>query len=340
MPWPVPDPDGWPTATPLDGVDKLADELVRDEDTYGATYALVVIVGGRIVHEYYGGALPSFDHPPTPVTPTTPLLSWSMAKSILHAAVGLLVGDGRLALDEPADVPEWSSPDDPRGAITLEHLLAMRDGLDFAEDYVDAGVSNVIEMLFGDGQHDVAAYAEARPLRHGPGTQFNYSSGTSNIVSAIAARAAGGKPALLELLQGRIFDAIGMTSATAKTDDAGTFIGSSYVYATARDFARFGLLYLRDGVWDGVRILPEGWVDHGRMLRSHDEDGIGYGAHWWVVEDDLGSFRASGYEGQSILVCPGLDVLAVRLGRSTAEMYSVLADWRARLLEVLRSTAG
>jgi len=310
--------------------------MVGDPVTYGDTYALLVIRQGRIVHERYEGALPSFDHPPTPVTPTTPLLSWSMAKSILHAAIGILVGDGKLHLDAPADVPAWQEPNDPRAAITLEHLLAMRDGLDFSEDYVDAGVSDVIEMLFGEGQADVAAYAEARSPRHAPNTVFNYSSGTSNIVSAIAARAAGGSLALIELLRTRLFEPIGMTSADPRTDEAGTFIASSYVYATARDFARFGLLYLRDGVWDGNRLLPEGWVDHGRTLRSHDEEGTGYGAHWWIIEDDLGTFRAAGYEGQSILICPGLDALMVRLGRSPAEMNPALTDWRTRLVDSLR----
>jgi CubicO group peptidase (beta-lactamase class C family) len=233
-------------------------------------------------------------------------------------------------------VPAWRSPDDPRGAITLEHLLTMRDGLEWAEDYVDAGVSDVIEMLFGAGRDDVAAYAEARTLGHEPDTYFNYSSGTSNIVSAVAARAAGGPADLVELLRTRVFGPIGMTSADPRTDAAGTFIGSSYVYATARDFARFGLLYLRDGVWDGARLLPEGWVDHGRWLRSHDEEGTGYGAHWWLMEDDVGTFRAAGYEGQSIYICPGLDVLAVRLGRTPAELNPALIDWRKRLVDSLR----
>lgn len=212
----------------------------------------------------------------------------------------------------------------------------MRDGLDFAEDYVDARVSDVIEMLFGDGKDDVAAYAEARLALHPPDTHFNYSSGTSNIVSAIAARLVGAGAALVDLLRRRVFDPTGITSADPRLDAAGNFIGSSYVYATARDFARFGLLYLRDGTWDGKRLLPEGWVDHGRRQRSVDEEGNGYGAHWWVIGDDMGSFRASGYEGQSILISPGLDLLAVRLGHSTAEMYPALRAWRAALVDSQR----
>ena len=128
-----------------------------------------------------------------------------------------------------------------------------------------------------------------------------------------------------------------MRSATPKLDDAGTFIGSSYVYATARDFARFGTLYLRDGVWDGHRVVPEGWVDHGRRARSFDEaDKRWHGAHWWVVGDDLGSFWASGYEGQSILVCPGLDLVVVRLGNSNAAMYPALFHWRVAVVDAFR----
>ena len=178
MPWPTTDPDGWPTGDAVPAIDDLVDELITDTDQYGTTYAALVIRHGRVLAERYGGEIPHFDRPPEPVRPTTQLLSWSMAKSILHAAVGVLVGDGKLDLGAPANVPAWNAdPLDPRSAITVEHLLTMRDGLDFAEDYVDAGVSDVIEMLFGSGKDDVAAYAEARLLRHAPDTQFNYSSG-------------------------------------------------------------------------------------------------------------------------------------------------------------------
>jgi len=337
VPWPTPDPGGWPLGSSNADVDKLVDELVSNTDRFGTTYAVLVIHHGRLLLERYGGAIPHWDREAEPVTATTQLLSWSMAKSILHSAIGVLVGDSALELDAAAPVPAWQTdPDDPRRAITLEHLLTMRDGLAFAEDYVDAGVSDVIEMLFGSGKDDVAAYAEARPARHEPDTVFNYSSGTSNIVAAIAGRAAGSGPALVSLLRERVLDPIGMHSANPRLDAAGTFIGSSYVYATARDYARFGLLYLRDGTWEGRRLLPEGWVDHARRLRSYDEEGNGYGAHWWVVDDDVGSFRASGYEGQSILVCPGLDLLAVRLGHSTDAMYPALGEWRAALVDAFR----
>jgi len=257
-----------------------------------------------------------------------------MAKSMLHAVVGLVVGDGQLDLDAPADVPEWSDPDDPRHAITLRQLLAMRDGLDFTEDYVDDRVSDVIEMLFGAGQADMAHFAADRPLAAAPDTRFNYSSGTSNIISGVVARAVGRGEPYARFLHGRLFGPLGMASADPEFDEAGTWVASSYVRATVRDYARFGLLYLRDGMWDGVRILPPGWVDYARTWVSEDpEDASPYGAHWWgVAGDTLGTFRASGYEGQSITICPALDLIVVRLGKTPLEREPNLAPWRVGMV--------
>ena len=311
------------------------DEVFADAERFGTTYAVVVVQGGRLLLERYGGALPHFDRPPTPVEPDTPLLSWSMAKSVLHATVGVLVGEGRLSLDAPPGVPGW---DDGRAAITLDQLLQMRDGLAWNEDYVDAGASDVIEMLFGSGQDDVAAYAEARPLAHEPGTVFNYSSGTSNVIAAIVGRIVGTGDAVRRFVLDRVLHPIGMGSADPRLDEAGTFVGSSYVYATAQDWARFGTLYLRDGVWDGRRILPAGWVDHGRRVRSVDEsDGGLYGAHWWIDQLDTarGTFRASGYEGQMVAICPPLDAIVVRLGSTPEAIVPNLPPWRKRVLDAL-----
>jgi len=253
---------------------------------------------------------------------------------MLHAVVGLVVGDGLLDLDAPADVPEWSDPDDPRHAITLRQLLAMRDGLDFTEDYVDDRESDVIEMLFGAGQADMAHFAAGRPLASPPDTRFNYSSGTSNIISGVVARAVGRGEPYARFLHGRLFGPLGMASADPEFDEAGTWVASSYVRATARDYARFGLLYLRDGMWDGVRILPPGWVDYARTWVSEDpEDASPYGAHWWgVAGDGLGTFRASGYEGQSITICPALDLIVVRLGKTPLEREPNLAPWRVGMV--------
>jgi CubicO group peptidase (beta-lactamase class C family) len=332
VPWPTAE---WTVAAPPEGVtlDALLGRVCDDSGPLASTYAVVVVHEGRLVAERYQGRLEHFDRPPDPVTIETPLLSWSMAKSMLHAVVGLLVGDGRLDLDAPADVHEWSGAGDPRHAITLRQLLAMRDGLDFVEDYVDDRVSDVIKMLFGDGQSDMAHFAADRPLAAPPGQRFNYSSGTSNIISSVVDRVVGSGQDYVKYLRDRLFAPIGMTSAAPQLDDAGTWVASSYVRATARDFARFALLYLRDGVWEGRRLLPEGWVDHGRTMVSEDPVDGPYGAHWWgVAGDTLGTFRASGYEGQSITICPALDLIVVRLGKTPADRYPDLAAWRADMV--------
>jgi CubicO group peptidase (beta-lactamase class C family) len=201
----------------------------------------------------------------------------------------------------------------------------MRSGLHFVEDYVDDAVSNCLEMLFGAGADDVAGYAASQALEHPVGEVFNYSSGTTNIVVRHLAQLLGanhGAPAeqrrdaITTLLEHELFEPLGMGPVELRFDAAGTFVGSSYLYATARDYARFGLLYLRDGVWDGRRLLPEGWVDDARTIRSRDPDnGWYYGRHWWVRGDDVGTFWANGYDGQMVACVPALDLVFVRLGR-------------------------
>ncbi len=332
--WPTED---WPEGELPPGVDlaPLLAEVFDNDGPLAETFAVLVVHGGRVVAERYQGALEHFDRPPTPVTDETPLLSWSMAKSMLQAVIGLLVGDGRLDLDAPAAVPEWADPGDPRHAITLRQLLAMRDGLAFVEDYEDDRVSDVMQMLFGDGQADMAHFAAARPLAAAPGTRFNYSSGTSNIISGVVARTVGPGESYARFLHGRLFGPIGMKSADPEFDEAGTWVASTYLRASARDFARFGLLYLRDGLWDGVRLLPPGWVDYARTWTSIDPDGDSpYGAHWYgVAGDTLGTFRAAGYEGQSITICPPLDLVVVRLGKTPLDRKANLIPWRAAMVQ-------
>jgi CubicO group peptidase (beta-lactamase class C family) len=340
-PWPT---EEWPTGDPPAGVDldALLDRAFDPDpgNELRTTYAVAVVHQGRLVAERYAAELEHFDAPPEPIGPQTPLLSWSMAKSFLHALIGMLVDDGRLDPEAPADVPRWK--DDERAAITLRHLLEMRDGLDFLEDYVDGDRSDVINMLFGEGKDDVARFAEERPLQAPPGERFNYSSGTSNVLSGIVARVLGPGEPYEAFLQEALFDAIGMTSAHATFDPAGTFIASSFVYATARDFARFGLLYLRGGVWDGRQVLPRGWADTARTQQATDpENGNGYGWQWWVRPDDpAGSFWAQGYEGQSIVVCPAADLVVVRLGKTPAARALPLRQWRHDVVDAFAKISG
>ncbi len=333
LPWPA---EEWSVGPLPEGVsiEGLIEEAFDPSGPLYQTYAVAIVHRGRLVFERYDGLLPQWDKPGKPVTVATPLLSWSMAKSMLHAVVGMLVAEGRLSLDAPAPVPEWQTAGDPRAAITLQQLLDMRDGLDFNEVYEDPEVSDVLQMLFGRGQADMAAFAADRPLAAPPGTRFNYSSGTSNIVSGIVARQVGPGEPYRNFLADRLFGPLGMTSASVTLDEAGTWVAASYAYATARDYARFGLLYLRDGRWGDRRLLPEGWVDHGRRPRSVDpDDGDYYGSHWWTRENPLGTFWAAGHEGQYVDICPDLDLILVRMGRTEADHTEDLKAWRTRVIE-------
>jgi len=265
------------------------------------------------------------------VTAQTTLISWSMAKSMTHALVGIAQMDGLLDVRKSNLFPEWAN--DERQNITLQQLLEMRSGLSWVEDYVDGDSSDVIDMLFGSGKDDNARYAIAQPLVTTPGAEWLYSSGTTNIVTRLLGNALGdahGSHANTErFIRTRLLDVLGM-QAQPKFDAAGTFVGSSYVYATARDFAKFGLLYLHDGVCNGVRILPEGWVDHARKQHAFDaETGLGYAAHWWTLPGEHNSLVAAGYEGQYIMVIPERDLVVVRLGKTVAELRNaVVADLR------------
>ena len=304
----------------------------------GMSLAMVVVHRGEVVAERYGVKPANDFEAEEQLTAESTLISWSMAKSITHAAVGLLVMDGLIDLDSPAPLPSWAGTD--KAAITTLELLEMRSGLRFVEDYVDGEVSNVIEMLFGSGAEDHAAYAAAMPLDHEPGTVWNYSSGTSNIVARIVGDIVGGGRAGMEtFLRERLFVPAGMNSAIPKFDAAGTFVGSSYVYATARDFARFGELYRHDGVTeDGERILPEGWMEHARTQVATDPEskipgGLAYGRHWWLWPAFPGSFAAQGYEGQFIVVVPDRELTIVHLGKTDAEVNHLLAGRLGGIVE-------
>lgn len=312
VPWPT---RAWPERPPSADVDagRLAAVFERafadpPPEEIGATHALLVIERGALVAERYDA-----EHGPDSTLP-----SWSMAKSVLFALAGVLVRDGRLRVDELADVPAWQQPGDPRAAIRVDQLLRMSSGLRFDEEYTDPDTSSTIQMLFGVGKADVAAFAADFPLLHPPDRVWSYSSGTSNLVSSILGRRVGGGEAgMREFMRRELLDRIGMRSAKPLFDAAGTWIGSSFLFATARDFARFGLLCLRDGIWEGGRLLPEGWIDYGRTPTPGSEGE--YGAHFWLATDGTGTFSANGYRGQYTVMVPERDLVIVRLGTSMPE---------------------
>ena len=323
---------------------QVADLFDRPVDE-GISLALVVQRGGEVVAERYGTQPENIFQPAVEITPHSTLISWSMAKSITHAALGVLVADGLVDVDGPAVVPEWSGT--PKATITLLQLLEMRSGLRFVEDYVDDDVSHCIEMLFGESGPSHAAYAAALPLDHEPGSFWNYSSGTTNIVTRIIGDVVSGGPggtpearkaATESFLRERLFEPCGMESAEPRFDAAGDFVGSSYVYATARDFARFGELYRADGVTElgtGDRILPVGWLDHARTWAANDaETGLDYGRHWWMWPELPGSLASHGHEGQYIVVDPARELVLVHLGKTSADVAPML---RERLRHIIES---
>lgn len=278
----------------FDTDDRLTDKKTR---------AVVVLHKGRLVGERYAKG-----H-----TKETPMLGWSMTKSITSTLIGLLVKDGKLSVTDKNLFPEWENSN--RQNISIEHLLQMESGLDWEEDYTK--VSSATEMLFRTD--DVVSIARDVPLFKDPGTYFYYSSGSSNLLSGIIKKSFSHNAAYHDYVQKRLFNKIGMSSAFMETDEQGTYIGSSYTYATARDWARYGQLYLQDGVWNGEQILPEGWVSYTRT--SGPSSGGIYGAHWRLNmghkeykdgPEDL--FSANGYQGQRVFVIPSLDLVIVRLG--------------------------
>ena len=285
-----------------------------DSESLRRTRAVVVVHKGKIIAERYADGF----------TENTPLLGWSMTKSVINALAGILVGQGKLSLDAPTPISEWQSPDDPRQAITLDNLLRMSSGLEFSDRYSDL-FSDAIVMLLRE--KDCASFAISKPLIAEPGKKWDYSSGTTNIISKIIRQAfAGDEKQHLEFPQHALFHRIGMYSAVLEPDAAGTFVGSSYLYATARDWARFGLLYLQDGIWEGERILPEGWVQYTVTPAEHAPHGK-YGAHWWLnphgipiynekLAADLPSdlFTARGHHDQFVTVIPSKNLVVVRLG--------------------------
>jgi CubicO group peptidase (beta-lactamase class C family) len=274
------------------------------------TRAVVIVHQGHIVAERYAAD----------IGPDTPLIGWSMTKSVMNALAGILVNEGRLSVDRPVPMPEWQTPGDPRSRITLDQLLRMSSGLQFDEDMTDPR-ADVIRMLLGTD--DMSTYAGAKGLEATPGTKWQYSSGTSNIIARTIRNVLADDHNYWAFPRRALFNRLGMTGAVMETDAAGTFVGSSFMYATARDWARFGMLYLQDGVWNGQRILPEGWVQYTRSPAPSDPLRH-YGTRFWlaVPEEYRGidesvphdAFHAAGHEAQLLTIVPSADTVIVRLG--------------------------
>ena len=311
----------------LDPVVKAkADALFDDVDDVGETRALLVLRDGDLIYEHYG---PGFDR-------NSKLISWSMAKSITAVLTGFLVADGQLALDGPAPVAAWQRSGDPRGEITLNHLLHMASGL-----YTESG-RNPQGEIYGSGA-PASEVSMNNIIDAKPGERYVYA-GSDTILATRAVREAFNNDVEWTSFPHReLLWKLGMTRTLIETDWTGDFITSGQCWSTARDFGRFGLLYLNDGVWNGERILPTGWSDYVSTLAqaqpaSRARGGAGYGAQFWIYGGMDGlpdlAYSPGGALGQYAMIIPEKNVVIVRRGLDRGDGFK-LAKFSADILKAL-----
>ncbi|RVA35932.1 class C beta-lactamase-related serine hydrolase [Mesorhizobium sp. M7A.F.Ca.US.001.01.1.1] len=310
--------DLWPEGERVEASqDPVVAKLLDDAALIGTGMrAVVVVKNGRVVAERYGDGFSA----------RTPLLGWSMTKTVNAAIVGTLVKDGKMAFDNKNLFAPWKA--DGRAAISLADMMAMSSGLEFNEDYGD--VADVTRMLYLEP--DMAGFAESKPLAAEVGKQFSYSSGTAVMLSRLWQDAVGDKARALTWPRTALFEPLGMHSAVLETDEQGTFVGSSYLYATAHDWARFGQFLLQGGVWNGNQILPAGFVDWMREPASAskvygkgqlwieapgDEENPGAGVAAGLPKD---TYWMEGHDGQTVAIIPSEQLVVVRLGLTPAKL--------------------
>lgn len=282
--------------------------------------AVVIVHDGKVIAERYAPG----------VGPQTPLHGWSMTKSATNALVGVMVAQGRLDMNQPAPVAEWSNPADPRHGITPDDMLRMRTGLKLG-DSANASTNSAVDIsaraMFVE--RDMAGFSAAAALAGTPGKSFAYADGETLILSRILRDLSGGDAASVHAFMRReLFDKLGMSGAVMELDATGTPVGGSHLYAPARDWAKLGQLYVQDGVVGGKRILPVGWVDYSARQTPGSEM-IGYGAGFWTERGQgwavehrrqnglpADSFMARGSFGQFMLVMPKDRLVIVQMGPS------------------------
>jgi CubicO group peptidase (beta-lactamase class C family) len=307
IPWPMGDliADTIPAGVNIQKLNAAVEQAFADTLPYKGTFAVMVVYKGQPIVEKYRSDL----------KPSTKFLSWSMAKSVTNALTGILVKEGKLDINKPIGFKEWQR--DNRKNITIRNLMHMNSGLEWNEDY--GNNSDVNNMLHKEG--DMGTFALEKPLQYPIDSVWNYSSGSSNIVSLIIRQTIGNDDEYYAFPWKALFNKIGMRSAVWEVDASGTFVGSSYIYTTLRDYARFGLLFLNNGYWFGEQILPLGWVDYTTTI-AKGSDGQ-YGAYFWLnrsgtdypdIPRDM--FCCRGHDGQYIYIIPSKNLLVVRTGFS------------------------
>jgi CubicO group peptidase (beta-lactamase class C family) len=298
------------------------------------THAVVVVHDGRVVAERYADGF-GID---------TPVHGWSATKSVNNALLGILVRQGKLKMEEPAPVAAWQTSGDPRRAITLDHLLRMESGLALG-DSLTASLSTAWDtsarMVFNEP--DMAGFAERAALTTAPGTTWAYANGNPAILARIVRDRVGGHAVdVLRFARRELFGPLGIRGATLELDATGTPIAGAFLFATPREWARFGMLFLEDGVVGGTRILPEGWVRYSTTPTPNAF--VGYGAGWWINQGDsqgarfrrehgmpADAFMALGIYGQTVVVVPAERLVIARFGTTY--------DLRMAMIDICRLTA-
>ena len=287
--------EDWKTAPLPQGVNKKEiDALVKaamgPRDNRIRVRSVLITINDKIVYERYH-----------PIDNKESILdTFSVSKSFVATVIGMLIDDGRLSLDQPAPIAAWSNPNDPRNAITIRNLLHMSSGLTWKEDYL-AGDSSTIAMLFAPVASD---YAIALPLESKPGTQFEYNSGNSAILMRIITDTLGGTTQAESYIKKRLLDPLGIKRVDYQRDLSGRIVGFMGINMTARDQARFGLLYLRNGMWGKKKVISPEWV---KFSSTPTPTFQGYAGHWWThnllgTNASPGDFTALGYYGQYVIV--------------------------------------
>lgn len=317
----------WPDGDKAD-IDPAIQNLIEDGTLAGpGMRAVAVIHDGHLIAETYGEG---FDR-------STPLLGWSMTKSVTAALIGLRVAEGRMDVTRAGLLPEWSG--DVRAKIRLADLMGMESGLEFNEGY--GNVSDVTRMLYLE--RDMAGFAASRPAISPPGFTFSYSSGTTTLLSRLWMQTFDDPAAARAYPRDALFLPLGMTSAVMETDASGIFVGSSYMYATARDWARFAQFLLQDGSWKGRGLLPKDYVTFMRTPTKASAGEYGAGQVWLQengVRAGTGVFPADafwmlGHDGQAIMLVPSLKLAVVRLGLTPSRGGYDVQKLNAKIIEAL-----
>ena len=282
----------------------IAKALVDEHAYNGTPFAFIVVHQDGVVAERYREG----------ITADTRLLSWSMGKSFTNALVGIMAGDGLVDIHAPMDIPEWQG--DGRAAITLSDLMQMQSGLEWNENY---GTRSDVNLML-HREEDMGLFALSKPLMAKPGTHWYYSSGSTNIIVRYLRGRFASEEEFLQYIHERLFDPLGIDNPCFEPDMSGTPVGSSYLYATARDFARLGHMYLHDGCVGEERLLPEHWVEYTTTPASDSKGG--YGACFWLnrgktypsAPEDM--YSCQGHDGQMIFIIPSKELVVVVLGYS------------------------